>query len=88
MQFYTAVAAPIGESGLGTAESFFKSYLAIFVVALFWVIGYLWKREGWQTVDKIDVDTGRRELDYEEIRRYREEVANYPTWRRILNVLF
>ncbi|CEJ93903.1 Putative Amino acid permease [[Torrubiella] hemipterigena] len=87
-QFYTAVAAPIGKSGLGTAESFFKSYLAIFVVALFWVIGYLWKREGWMSVDKIDVDTGRRELDVEAIRQYHQEVANYSTFKRVLHFLF
>lgn len=87
-QFYTAVAAPIGFSGLGTATSFFQSYLAFFVVLLFWAVGYAWKREGWLKISQIDIDTGRRELDMEEIRRDKAKIAAYPAWRRILNMLF
>lgn len=87
-QFYTAVAAPIGQSGLGDAKSFFNAYLAVFVVALFWAIGYLWKREGWLKLDNIDVDTGRRELDMEEIREYKAKIAAYPSWKRVLHAMF
>lgn len=84
-QFYTAVAAPIGESGIGTAEDFFKSYLALFVVMAFWVGGFFWKRTGWLRTHQMDVDTGRRELDWEAINAYRAEMATWPAWKRFLN---
>lgn len=87
-QFYTAVAAPVGEEGLGTAESFFKSYLALPVVLAFWAIGYLWKRAGWLRTAQIDVDTGRRELDWDQIHADRARVASFPAWRRVLHFLF
>lgn len=88
VQFYTAVAAPIGKSGVGTAESFFRSYLAAPVILFFWAIGYLWKREGWLKMSQIDVDTGRRELNWEEINAYRAQVAAWPRWRRIVHMFF
>lgn len=87
-QFYTAIVAPPGESGLGTAEGFFKSYLAFPVVMFFWVVGYLWKRTGWLRTEQMDVDTGRRELDWDEINAYRAKVASWPAWRRILHHTF
>ncbi|KAG7152664.1 Amino-acid permease inda1 like protein [Verticillium longisporum] len=43
-QFYTAIAPP-GQSALNDAEGFFKSYLALPVVMLFWICGFLWKRK-------------------------------------------
>lgn len=85
-QFYTAI-SPIGER-LGTAESFFQSYLAIFVVALFWVCGYFWKREGWLRTAQMDVDTGRRELDWDLINREREEMKTWPAWKRLTARIF
>ncbi|KAK5997341.1 Amino-acid permease inda1 [Cladobotryum mycophilum] len=87
-QFYTAIAAPPGKTGLGTAETFFKQYLAAPVVLFFWAIGYAWKRTAWLRTDQIDVDTGRRELDWDDINAYREQVASWPAWRRILNMFF
>lgn len=87
-QFYTAIAAPIGESGMGTVEGFFKSYLALPVVLFFWACGYAWKRTGWLKLSQMDVDTGRRELDWEEINAFRARVAAYPAWRRILHTMF
>lgn len=87
-QFYTAVAAPIGESGLGTAESFFKSYLALPVVLFFWACGFAWKRTGWLTIPQMDVDTGRRELDWEVINAERARLAASPAWKRFLHHLF
>ncbi|KAJ4326846.1 Amino-acid permease inda1 [Fusarium piperis] len=84
-QFYVAIVAPPGSSGMGTVEGFFMSYLALPVVLFFWAIGYLWKREGWLSVDKIDVDTGRREHDWEEINKFRAEMATWPSWRRFLH---
>lgn len=55
---------------------------------LFWLVGYLWKRTGWLRTHQIDVDTGRREHDWEEINAYRQQVASWPAWRRILNIVF
>ncbi|KAH6987796.1 amino acid permease/ SLC12A domain-containing protein [Ilyonectria sp. MPI-CAGE-AT-0026] len=85
-QFYTAITNVDGS--LGTAEGFFESYLAFPVVILFYVGGYLWKRETWLKVSEIDLDTGRREHDWDSIRAFREELAAAPAWKRVLNVVF
>ncbi|KAF3005784.1 Amino-acid permease inda1 [Curvularia kusanoi] len=85
-QFYTAV-SPIGKK-VGTAEDFFKSYLALFVVLLFWVVGYFWKRTGWLRTSQMDVDTGRRELDWDLINREREEMKTWPAWKRLCARIF
>lgn len=79
--------APPGKSGMGTAEGFFKSYLAAPVVIGFWIFGYVWKREGWIRTAQMDVDTGRRELDWVAIHAYRERVASWPAWRRLLHLI-
>ncbi|KAL3960424.1 hypothetical protein ACCO45_005541 [Purpureocillium lilacinum] len=75
-------------SGMGTVEGFFKQYLAFPVVIFFWICGYLWKRTGWLRTAQMDVDTGRRELDWDEIRAYREKLAAMPAWKRILHHTF
>ncbi|KAM0250794.1 hypothetical protein ACHAP5_002011 [Fusarium lateritium] len=85
-QFYTAMTNIDGS--LGTAEGFFQSYLALPVVILFYVIGYVWKREGWRKVSEIDLDTGRREHDWDTINAYREKLANGPAWKRLMHHLF
>ncbi|KAL1587299.1 hypothetical protein WHR41_04411 [Cladosporium halotolerans] len=80
-QFYTAV-APL------SAEDFFKSYLAFFVVLLFYVIGWVWKRSAWKKLADIDVDSGRREFDWEVINKQRAREASWPVWRRVLSKFF
>lgn len=85
-QFYTAV-SPIGKS-VGTAEDFFGSYLALFVVLAFWICGYFWKRTGWLRTAQMDVDTGRRELDWDLINREREEIKAWPAWKRLFHRIF
>jgi amino acid transporter len=85
-QFYTAV-SPIGKR-VGTASDFFQSYLALFVVAAFWVCGYFWKREGWLRTAQMDVDTGRRELDWDLINAERAEIATWPAWKRLFHRMF
>jgi amino acid transporter len=85
-QFYTAITNVDGS--LGTAEGFFESYLAAPVVILFYIGGYLWKRETWLKVDNIDLDTGRREHDWEAIHQYRQELAAAPAWKRVLRGMF
>ncbi|KAH6886263.1 amino acid permease-domain-containing protein [Thelonectria olida] len=87
-QFYTAIVAPPGESGMGTVEDFFKSYLGFPIMLLFWAIGYLWKRSGWLKLTDIDIDTGRREHDWDAIRANRELIASYPFWKRMIYFLF
>jgi len=82
-QFYIAV-SPLGKS-LGTVEDWFQAYLALPCVLLFWAIGFLWKRSGWLRTAQMDVDSGRRELDWDEIHAYRATVASWPLWRRWLN---
>lgn len=90
MQFYTAVAAPVGVKGLNDAEGFFKLYLALPVVLACWVAGYIWKGRGngFLKVSQMDVDTGRRELDWDAINAYKAKVAAWPTWKRVLHKFF
>ncbi|RJE26211.1 Amino acid permease [Aspergillus sclerotialis] len=87
-QFYIAIVAPPGESGMGTAEGFFQSYLALPVILLIWIIGYLWKRQGWLKLAEIDVETGRRQHDWEAIRTERVRIAQLPFWKRLYYILF
>lgn len=67
-QMYVAI-WPIGggpDGGpLNDAEGFFMSCLAFPVVIAFWIAGYIWKRPTFLTVDNIDLDSGRREIDWE-----------------------
>ncbi|EAU34365.1 amino-acid permease inda1 [Aspergillus terreus NIH2624] len=85
-QFFVAIAPPKG--GLNDAEGFFQTYLALPVVLFFWLCGFLWKRAGWLRTHQIDVDSGRREVDWDTIRAERERVAAMPAWRRMLNLVF
>ncbi|WYZ35717.1 hypothetical protein EsH8_X_000364 [Colletotrichum jinshuiense] len=86
-QFYVAI-APAGQTELNDAEGFFAAFLTVPVIILFWIMGFIWKRTGWLRTSQMDVDTGRRELDWEEINRYRAEVASWPTWKRVYNRFF
>jgi amino acid transporter len=85
-QLYIAI-SPIGDD-LNTAEGFFQAYLALPVVIVFWIGGFLWKRTGWLKVDQIDVDSGRRELPWDEINEYRATLAKMPTWKRLFHIVF
>lgn len=80
-QFYTAV-KPLD------AEAFFKSYLAVFVVILFYIIAFVWKRGKWVKISEIDIDSGRREIDYEAFAKERSRKAAWPRWRKILDAFF
>lgn len=87
-QFYTAL-YPLGNDGkIGTAEDFFKSYLALPVVIVFWVCGFAWKRTGWLRTSQIDVDSGRRAVNWDRINATKAEIAGYPAWRRVFYFLF
>lgn len=87
-QFYVAL-FPAGNDGeMNDAEGFFMSYLAFFVVLAFWGAGYLWKRAGWLRTAQIDVDSGRREIDWEAHRAVVEKRKNAKGFKRVMNFLF
>jgi amino acid transporter len=54
----------------------------------FWITGYFWKRTGWLRTSQMDVDTGRRELDWDLINREREEMKTWPAWKRLSARIF
>ncbi|KAK0740083.1 amino acid permease/ SLC12A domain-containing protein [Schizothecium vesticola] len=85
-QLYVSI-SPIG-SDLNTASGFFMSYLALPVVIVFWIGGFIWKRSGWLKLDQIDLDTGRRALPWDEINEYREQLAKMPAWKRLFHTIF
>lgn len=87
-QFFVAIAPPKNNDELNDAEGFFEAMLTVPVIMVFWVIGFAWKRTGWLRTHQMDVDTGRRELDWDEINAYKAEVASWPTWKRMLNRFF
>merc|ERR1711939_899143 len=85
-QFYVAIWPPGG--GVNDAEGFFKSYLALPVVMFFWACGYLWKREGWPRLDQVDLDSGRREIDWEAHHKEVEKRRNASLPMRVFYFMF
>jgi amino acid transporter len=80
-QFYIAV-APIGDSP--SAEAFFQAYLAAPIVIAFYVFWKIWKKTPFMRPSTIDLVTGRRLLDTQElIKEEREERKTWPAWKRI-----
>ncbi|KIX10157.1 uncharacterized protein Z518_01238 [Rhinocladiella mackenziei CBS 650.93] len=87
-QFYVAL-FPAGNDGdLNDAESFFKSYLAFFVVIFFWFVGYAWKRTGWLKTHQMDVDSGRREIDWDAHRAVVEKRRSAGPFMKIIYFMF
>lgn len=73
------------------AETFFKTYLAVPVVLVFWIAHKIY-RKNWRfyfRATEIDIDTGRRELDLDvlkqEIAEERAYIASKPLYYRIYN---
>ncbi|KAJ3952949.1 Amino-acid permease inda1 [Colletotrichum tropicale] len=87
-QFFVAIAPPKNNDELNDAEGFFEAMLTVPVIMVFWVIGFAWKRTGWLRTHQMDVDTGRRELDWDEINAFKAEVASWPTWKRMMHRFF
>lgn len=58
------------------------------MVIAFWIGGFVWKRTGWLRTDQIDLDTGRRELNWDEIHADRARIAAFPAWKRVIWKLF
>ncbi|KAF8457204.1 amino acid permease-domain-containing protein [Terfezia claveryi] len=85
-QFYIAI-WPL-QGGINTAEGFFETYLAFLVVLTFFAAGYFWKREGFHTLDTIDLDTGRRVWDTrEDIERRKQELAQRSMAQKIFDII-
>jgi yeast amino acid transporter len=54
----------------------------------FWVCGYAWKRTGWLKTSQIDVDTGRRTVNWDAINETKATIAAYPAWKRVAYYMF
>ncbi|WEW57106.1 Amino-acid permease inda1 [Emydomyces testavorans] len=85
-QFYIAICPVSG--GLNDAKGFFKSYLALPVVLFCWGCGYAWKRKGWLKLDEIDIDSGRREIDWVAQNMVIEKRRNASRLKRLYYMLF
>lgn len=70
------------------AESFFKAYLALPVVMAFYVGGFIWKRGKWIKIADIDVDSGRRHLDWDAHEAHKAEMQSWGPMKRFWNKLF
>ena len=73
---------------VNSAEGFFKTCLAFPVVVVFWVAGYIWKRPKFLRLDQINLDIGRREIDWELHRSIQEKRANSNIFMRVLYFMF
>ena len=87
-QMYVAIFPPLNGGKANDAEGFFKTCLAFPVVIFFWIVGYIWKRPTFLTLDKIDVDTGRREIDWETHRQIQEKRARANPFMKVIYFLF
>lgn len=79
-QFYIAI-FPVG--GKPSAENFFQNYLAVPIVIAFYVVWKIWKRTPFMCPSTIDLVTGRRLVDTQElIAEEREARRKMPLWKR------
>ncbi|KAL6243887.1 histidine permease [Rhinocladiella similis] len=79
-QFWTGF-APVGfreMSGSDRTKNFFEGYLAAPVVIVFYLGFKIWKRTSIKRIANIDVVSGRREIDLEQI--LADERATHATW--------
>ncbi|KAK6344389.1 hypothetical protein TWF696_008025 [Orbilia brochopaga] len=83
-QFYVALFPPSLHGKVNSATGFFKQYLAIFVTLAFWVVGYFWKGGGLIAPGEVDLDAGRKEIDWAAHYADLEKRRNAPFFRRIL----
>lgn len=65
-QFWTGL-FPLGTSG-AQVVNFFQSYLAAPIVIVCYAFYKIWKKPAWVTLQAMDLDTGRRELDFEALK--------------------
>ncbi|CAN6672063.1 general amino-acid permease Gap1p [Trichomonascus vanleenenianus] len=86
IQFWIAV-WPVG--GKPNASYFFQQFLACPIILVLFLSHKLIKRTGILRTKDIDIDTGRREVDIDELRQELEEERQYlrskPWWYRAYN---
>lgn len=84
-QFWTGF-APIGYREMSSSDrtkNFFEVYLAAPIVIAMYIGFKLWKKTTIRRVKDIDVVSGRRELDLEQILAdERAERASWPWWKK------
>lgn len=89
-QFYVALYAP-GASTINTAGEFFEAYLAVPIIAVFYVFYKVvyWKTAKFQRASTMDITSQRRALDMEEIEAEEEaeRLNPTPTWKKIYHTL-
>ncbi|UJR13085.1 hypothetical protein I4U23_000109 [Adineta vaga] len=80
-QFYVAVFPIIGPSSI---EAFFQAYLAAPILILCYVVWKVWKRTPFMWPKTIDLVTGRRLLDTQQvIDKERAERMTWPIWKKL-----
>lgn len=62
-----------------------QGYMAFFVVIIFYIIGFVWKRKTWVKIRDIDVDSGRREIEWSMFEAERVKRQSWPAWRRFVD---
>jgi amino acid transporter len=85
-QFYYAAVPPGGAEN--SAERVLQNILTIPVIAVFWLGGWLWKRPAFVSLANLDLDTGLREHNWDEINAYKAKINSYNVVRRNLHKLF
>jgi len=84
-QFWTGF-APVGYREMSSSDrtkDFFEGYLAAPVVITFYIGFKLWKKTSIRRVKDIDVVSGRRDLNLDEIlAEERAERATWPWWKK------
>ncbi|CAF0929025.1 unnamed protein product [Didymodactylos carnosus] len=84
-QFYVAI-WPVGDNTKPSASAFFQAYLAAPVVILFYVVYKIiyWKTSSIVTNKKMDVISGRRQIDLDEIEKEKKEgIRHQGFFRRV-----
>ncbi|QRG39641.1 hypothetical protein FDK38_004090 [Candidozyma auris] len=88
-QFWIAL-FPLGEKP--SVEAFFKAYISFPIIIVFYVFHKFWKRN-WRLyipIEEIDIDTGRREMDLEQLKQEIAEekavLASKPLYYRLYSI--
>lgn len=85
-QFWTGF-APVGYAELSGSErtkNFFEVYLAAPVVIAFYIGFKIWKRSSVRRLKDIDIVSGRREIDLDQILAdERVARASWPMWKKV-----
>lgn len=85
-QFWTGF-APVGYADMTTGElvtNFFQVYLAAPIVLAFYIPYKFYFKTPFITVDKMDLKTGRRDLDLGHLlAEERAERASWPRWKKV-----